>query len=292
VHLAPRRGDPGGIENGVGAPGGGLLEHGAMSPSPARALVVSLHDVSPRTWQASSRILAELARLGVPGASLLVIPDHHRRGAVIDDPAFCTWLAEKAREGHEIVTHGYTHQRARHSGESALQKITTRIYTADEGEFYDLDRETARKLVARGNSELRQAGLDPCGFIAPAWLLGAEALAALRDLGVEYTTTLGTVLDLKSDRAWQSQSLVWSVRSGWRRVASLVWNATLFRRLRGNPLLRISIHPVDLAHAPIWKQIRALITSALRTRGPTTYHDWIARQRALPQPSTCNFQPS
>ena len=127
-----------------------------------------------------AKILAELADLGVPRTSLLVIPDHHHRGHFLADEASARWLAERRGEGHEIVTHGYYHQRARRTGETAMQKITTRIYTADEGEFYDLDRATARDLVAAANAELRSAGSNPRGFIAPAWLLGAEAEAALR----------------------------------------------------------------------------------------------------------------
>jgi len=244
-----------------------------------RALVVSLHDVSPRTQAACARILGELAAIGVQRASLLVIPNHHRRGHFLEDESFCEWLRGKERAGHEIVTHGYYHQRARRSGESAMQKITTRIYTADEGEFFDLDRETARGLVAKANAELAQAGVHPRGFIAPAWLLGSEAEAALRELGVEYTTRLGTVADLRSGRSWESQSLVWSVRAAWRRGVSLAWNAALFRALRGNPLMRISIHPVDIEHATIWRQIRRLVRLALEDREALTYHAWL-RQRA------------
>lgn len=247
--------------------------------SPARALVVSLHDVSPRTQTACERIIAELAGLGVTRTSLLVIPDHHHRGRVLDDPVCCRWLVEMERNGHEIVTHGYYHRRVRRPGESAMQKLTTRIYTADEGEFYDLDRTTAHGLVARGNAELNRLGLTPRGFIAPAWLLGTEAEAALLELGVEYTTTLGSVIDLQRGRTWRSQSLVWSVRSGWRRVVSRGWNATLFRRLSDNPLLRISIHPVDLEHPAIWRQIRVLVTRALADREPMTYAAWVMHQQ-------------
>ena len=50
----------------------------AVEPAPSaggRALVVSLHDVSPRTRGACAEILRELAALGVPRCSLLVIPD-------------------------------------------------------------------------------------------------------------------------------------------------------------------------------------------------------------------------
>lgn len=245
----------------------------------ARTLVVSLHDVSPRTHTACGRILDELSALGVTRTSLLVIPDHHHRGHFLADEAFCEWLREKENAGHEIVTHGYYHQRARRSGDTAMQKITTRIYTADEGEFYDLDRDTAHTLVKKANLELAEAGLHPTGFIAPAWLLGDEAETALRDLGVEYTTRLASVRDLRSGRTWESQSLVWSVRAAWRRIVSLAWNATLFRALRGNSLMRISIHPVDLEHGAIWRQIRQLVGQALEGREPLPYHAWLQKQR-------------
>ena len=130
----------------------------ADSAAGSRALVVSLHDVSPVTRDASARILEVLAEIGVGRTSLLLIPDHHHRSHFSKDKALCRWLAAKANEGHEIVTHGYHHSRSRRSGETALQKITTRIYTADEGEFYDLDRETARTLVSRGTKGLELAG--------------------------------------------------------------------------------------------------------------------------------------
>ncbi|HZJ15265.1 MAG TPA: polysaccharide deacetylase family protein [Chthoniobacteraceae bacterium] len=240
-----------------------------------QALVVSLHDVSPHTRPACERILEELSALGIPTCSLLVIPNHHRRGHFLDDPVFCQWLKAQAQAGHEIVTHGYFHQRARRAEESTQQKLMTRVYTADEGEFYDLDGQSARDLVAKANAEFAQLGVAPRGFIAPAWLLGTEAEAVLRELKIEYTTRLGSVLDLRTNTTYRSQSLVWSVRSRWRRATSIAWNARLFRRLRSNPLLRISIHPVDVEHAAIWRQICRCITHALGTRVPVTYGRWI-----------------
>ena len=98
----------------------------------------------------------------------------------------------------------------------------------------------------------------------------------MRDLGIHYTTRLGTVLDLKTGAVTASQSLVWSVRSAWRRVTSLAWNATLFRALRRRPLLRISIHPVDIRHAVVWNQIKRLTAQALKTRSCVTYEEWTA----------------
>lgn len=250
-----------------------------MANPNARALVVSVHDVSSRTREACMRAVSELAALGVTRTSLLVIPDHHRLGNLRGDAALCSWLRERAHAGHETVLHGYHHQRARRVGEGLAARLTTRVYTADEGEFYDLDRESARALYRRGCDDLDAAGLRPSGFIAPAWLLSREAEVALREEGCEYTTRLGSVLDLQTRRLHASQSLVWSVRSGWRRAASRVWNALLFRRLRSDPLLRISIHPVDVERPEIWRQVRALTAAALRNREPVTYAEWIVRRR-------------
>jgi predicted deacetylase len=123
--------------------------------------------------------------------------------------------------------------------------------------------------------------LSPKGFIAPAWLLGAEAEMALRELGCEYTTRLGGVTDLQKRQTYASQSLCWSVRAGWRRALSRIWNRLLYRRLAANPLLRIAVHPVDIEHTAIWRQIVALTGQALASREPTTYYEWVVRQRAL-----------
>src|SRR5262245_32054695 len=68
----------------------------------SRALVVSLHDVSPHTHKACGRIMRELEEIGVRRVSLLVIPDHHGRGHFLKAPDFCTWLQDRAAEGHEI----------------------------------------------------------------------------------------------------------------------------------------------------------------------------------------------
>ncbi len=242
------------------------------------ALVVSLHDVSPRTQKPCTEILEQLRALGVPRCSLLVIPDHHHGGHFLQDPGFCQWLCERSRQGHEVVIHGYYHQRQRQPRESLLQKLTTRIYTADEGEWFDLGKQDAQSLYRRAQEDFAQLGLAPKGFIAPAWLLSAPAEEALRESGCTYTTRLGSISDFVSNRVFASQSLVWSVRSAWRRGASRVWNQWLFQRLSSHGLIRISLHPVDVGHEGIWRQIRALVTESIAKRAPMTYEDWLTGQ--------------
>ena len=260
-----------------------MAPHSPAPPAAAtRAIVVSLHDVSPHTWEPCRRILAELEKAGISRTSLLVIPDHHHRGHFLAHPAFCEWLKNEAAGGNEPVLHGYHHLRTPRADETARERWITRTYTAGEGEFFDLSYDAARTVATRGRDELRQIGLDPTGFIAPAWLLGPDAEAAVRDLGFRYTTRIGGVLDLQSRQLHRSQSLCWSVRAAWRRSVSRVWNALLFRSLANSPLLRVAIHPVDIAHPLIWSQITRLITTAASTRTPHTYATWLASGSASP----------
>ncbi len=240
-----------------------------------RFLVVSIHDVAPLTLPQVEQIVTRLAELGVERCSLLVVPDHHHRGRSLGDRAFVRWLHELIARGHEIVIHGFYHERERRAGESTRQKLITRIYTADEGEFYDLDYMEALRLLQEARDEFALHGFSPAGFIAPAWLLGPEAERAALAAGFRYTTTLREVRDLSTGAQFASQSLVYSVRSNWRCVVSLLWNRFLFSRLTGNPLLRISLHPADFAHPAIWRQIETLVHRARCDRQPTTYQEWL-----------------
>ncbi len=245
-------------------------------PGERSSLIVSLHDVSPHTWDSCRRILDALNRQGLTAVSLLVIPDHHHRGHFREYPEFCEWLRQRVALGCEAVMHGYYHQRPQRAKESIRDRVITRSYTAGEGEFYDMPRDEAKALVSRAREEFRAAKLDPVGFIAPAWLLSDPAEQALRDLGIAYTTRLKGVWDLKREQVAQSQSLCWSVRAAWRRQVSLAWNPYLYHRLSKNPLLRIAIHPVDIAHPRIWRQVTRLVASAQHHRRALTYEQWAA----------------
>ena len=253
----------------------------ALSAGAERAaLVVSIHDVAPSTQTHVAEIISELAHRGVAVCSLLVVPNYHHRGCSTDDRGFVRWLQELETKGHEIVIHGYFHERPRRRGESVAQKLFTRFYTKDEGEFYDLDYDEALRRISQARQEFTTAGLTPRGFIAPAWLLGAPGERAAADSDLEYTTRLTTVRDLRSGEDFPARTLAYSVRSGWRRTTSLAWNNLLVRQLAEAPLARVSIHPPDRDHPEIWQQILRLTERLLETRNATTYRDWIAEKRA------------
>ena len=246
-------------------------------------MVVSIHDVSPLTRIPVGEMLEDLAGAGVAVTSLLVIPEHHRRerARIGEDSLFGGWLRELAASGHEAVLHGYHHLRPRRPGEGLLTRLITRSYTAGEGEFHDLSHAEAADLLRRGREALRSCGLEPSGFIAPAWLLGNDAERAVREEGFDYTTRIGSVIDFRENTAFAARSMVYSVRASWRRGASLIWNELLFRALeaRRAPLLRIGLHPPDWRHRAIRRHALESVRRAVAGRRVTTYRDWLDHRR-------------
>lgn len=246
------------------------------------ALVVSLHDVSPLTRDVFTSMLRELADVGVTKTSLLVIPNHHHRGHMLEDAGFCRWVEGLAKAGHEVVVHGYYHQRSPRGDETAKQRWVTNVYTMGEGEFYDLSEEEAAELLARAKADFSKLDVpEPRGFIAPAWLLGTAAAGAVKRAGFQYTTYLTHLesiawkhYDPAQDRV-RSQSLVYSCRNVWRRVCSLLWNASLRRRLWKAPLLRLGLHPPDHRHSRIWQQILHFAREEATRREAVTYDEFV-----------------
>ena len=244
------------------------------------SLVVSVHDIAPSNREIIEPLLARLARLGVRVSSLLVVPHYHHQQLIAEDREFLAWLRDVEAAGHEIVIHGYFHERPRRAGENLRDRLVTRFYTQGEGEFFDIGYDEAFRRITRAHEVFRAAGLTPRGFIAPAWLLSTEGERAARDAGMEYTTRLQTVRDLRSGHTFAARSLVYSVQNNWRRVASLLWNRALLQVVRDKTLLRLSIHPPDCRFPVIWEQIERFIREMTEARTPTTYRDWIAEQRA------------
>lgn len=216
-------------------------------------------------------MLRDLAEAGVGTTSLLVIPDHHRRAPVTRAPGFQRWLTGLVMQGHEPVLHGYHHRRDQRPGETLRDRWTTRLYTAGEGEFYDLDREQAARLLRRGLADFGFLPRPFAGFIAPAWLLGAGAKAAVRACGFQYTTTVRGVENLVTGRYLASRSLVWSTRAAWRRWVSVRWNDLLDRHLRHRDLLRIGLHPPDRRFPAVWDQALEIVRRAAHERQPVPY---------------------
>jgi predicted deacetylase len=242
-----------------------------------KSLVVSLHDVSPLTKAMCEEILVDLSRVGVHQTSLLIIPNHHGLAPVTKDKSFQSWLKEKIDGGHEPVLHGYFHQRRKRETDRWVSRLTTEIYTAGEGEFYDLTFDLAAKFLRAGFSDLAFLPREVVGFVAPAWLLSDAAERAVQAAGFSYTTRVRYVRIFKPLHEFNSRSLVWSTRAAWRVAGSLFWNQVLAIAKADAPLLRISIHPADLQQRPVWCQILKILAMALEERECVTYERLVER---------------
>jgi predicted deacetylase len=251
----------------------------AAADKSAGSLTVSIHDVAPATRDAVVPMLTEFRDRGVAVCSLLVVPNYHRLGSSTDDAGFCDWLRELEADGHEVVIHGYFHDRAPRDVESFRDRVTTRVYTAGEGEFYDVGYDEALGFMVKARQEFERCGLHPTGFIAPAWLLSDEAERAAGVAGFDYTTRIASVLDLVTGEHFRSRSLVYSTRARWRRAASLGWNSALWRTVQRQPLVRVGVHPPDRKYAAVWRQILRFVEQLAGSRQAITYRDWIAAQR-------------
>jgi uncharacterized protein len=247
-----------------------------------KSLVVSLHDISPLTQLLCEEIIGDLHELGVRQMSFLIIPNHHGRAPITENTSFQRWLTRKVDAGNEPVLHGYFHRRQENNADPWFSKLTTEIYTAGEGEFFDLSFDQAIKSLRDGLADLAFLPRKVIGFVAPAWLLSEAAERAVGSLGFAYTTRIGSIRIFKPSQKIRSRSLVWSTRASWRVAASLCWNAALAKASSSGPVLRVSIHPVDVHHKPVWEQIRRIIAIAVRQRECVSYERLIEAWKSHP----------
>jgi len=233
---------------------------------PHRYLTVVIHDVAPSNWSACQRLMtwvqaeARSAGLRIP-LTLLVVPAMHGEPATTP---FVRWLHQQAQRGHELALHGLTHRDEAAPPRSWRERLVRRWYTAGEGEFAALDEEEAAERLSLGRRWAEALHLPMQGFVAPAWLLSEAAFGAVEDAGFAYTCTLTELVAWPGRRRLQARSLVFSTRSWWRRMLSVVWNTALAWWLAPAPLMRLELHPADADHPSVRFCWRRILRRALR----------------------------
>jgi len=239
-----------------------------------RFLVVSLHDLHPGSLPQVREQVEVLGSLGVKSFSILAVPFFHQEKELARDEKTLAWLDERARAGDDIVLHGFFHDRHDRQGGSYFH---TKVYTAGEAEFLDLPDSQVRERISQALVLWKERGWATDGFIAPGWLMPEVQDRILRGMGFQYTTRLRGFTRLKTSRFTASQSLCYSTRANWRRIASLGWNAWLGWRVRGCELARLSLHPNDFCHPRIRRQICRWVELTLAEgREPITYAKYAA----------------
>ena len=244
-----------------------------------RTVCIVLHDAAPSTRQACTRVLAAVRQVaGDAPLTILAVPRYHGEEPT---PEFEAWLGERARRGDELALHGCTHlDEGKPKG--TVDSVRRSHYTRGEGEFWSLSHDEALARIDVGIAWFAKHRWPLSGFVAPAWLLGQGARSAVLARPFEYTATLRQLIHLPGQRAVTSQSVVYSTSSGWRRRASVAWNAWVDLAERRNAVLRIELHPRDADFTPVRRSWQRILAQALHTRRPTTVAEFMRRARAAP----------
>jgi uncharacterized protein len=244
-----------------------------------RAWSASLHDVAPATWPQCQQLLDLLAAWSIP-VTLLVVPDLHGSGRSDRDRSFIAALHRRVAIGDEVVLHGFTHRDESPAPRTPGDWWRRRVLTAAEGEMAAVDEAEATRRIDSGSVLLASAGLPPAGFVAPAWLLGAGARAALTRSGLAYTATRDELVSLPKWAVFAAPSLVYSTRTPLRRAVSRVWNAHRVRVLAGSPLVRVALHPADAQHPRVLGHWRSLLSALASDRSPVLESRWLRERLA------------
>jgi hypothetical protein len=233
------------------------------------ALLITIHDVTP-ALAPHVRTLWRIceSRGVVPG--LLVVPDWHGDTAMEDDPDFVAWLRACAAAGSEVFLHGERHDEA---GLPRTLRDTLRAFgrTNREGEFLTLGYAGARERIDRGVARLKKMGLDPVGFVPPAWLAKSATHAAVRDAGLRVSEDDGAVYVHSPPSRLPSPVVRWSGRGTVRAYGSVLFERMRWWLQRRAPVIRVALHPGDLDHPATAASIERGLDAWLSVRRQTFY---------------------
>jgi uncharacterized protein len=218
-----------------------------------------------------------LRSVGAPPATLLIVPDYHRRGSVERDRDFVRAIDARIARGDEVALHGWHHVDDGPAPYTAFEWMRRRVLTASEGEFAALTEHEASLRLDAGLRLFARLHWNAAGFVAPAWLLGGGARIALARTPLRWTTTHTHLESIADARRVAAPAISASARSAWRRWTSKRWLRLARTATRNTPLIRVALHPSDAGDPALIDAWRALLVALLDEREPLTKSDALAR---------------
>ena len=264
-----------------------------------RTIAVALHEIEPATFERSVRVREWLEDRGVDRVTLLVIParDLHPLGE--RSPVMVDWLVERRRLGDSIAQHGFQHEQLRRANWSHRLRAPAR--TRRGAEFAGLDGEETRRAVEAGWRLMKLAGIEPDGFVAPAYaynsalrltlsarfrwwasLLGLHGALAFGGRPTDRSTAVepsGEPAHGERERQWRRLAPAWSLGAEGPLGGAL--SPMLLRAgvaLAGDTL-RLDLHPSDLEHPRRMLALERALGPASRRRAAVTYDELAADER-------------
>src|SRR3984893_16846319 len=214
-----------------------------------QSIAVALHGIEPATFERCALIRDWLEDHGVDRVTLLVLPAGllHPVGERL--PEMVRWLGERRRGGDAIAQHGFQHVAARRA---PTHRMLVHPGSIRPGEFVGLDREETRRALHAAGRWLKLAGIEPDGFVAPAY---AYTNALREALSVKFRWWAG-LLRVHTAAAHAGASAREPLAPAWSLAAAGPFSRALsppFVRagsLLPTQVLRLDLHPADLAHPP------------------------------------------
>lgn len=235
----------------------------------ARTIAVALHDVEPATFELCASTRGWLEDRGVDRVTLLVIPARDLHPIGERSPEMANWLAERRRLGDSIAQHGFQHEQLRRPNWPHRPRVPT--HTRRAAEFAGLDDQETRRAVEAGWRLMKLAGIEPDGFVAPAYV---------------YTPALRRMLSARF-RWWASLlALHGATDQPWRQLAP-AWSPSSVRagRLLGGGTLRLDLRPAFLKQPHQMLVLERVLARAARDRCAVTYDELAAAELAAAAPS-------
>ncbi|MGO9489067.1 MAG: DUF2334 domain-containing protein [Solirubrobacteraceae bacterium] len=232
-----------------------------------RTIAVALHGIEPATYERCAVMRDWLDDHGVDRVTLLVIPARDLHPVGERSPEMVRWLGERRQAGDSIAQHGFQHVSARRLG-SARAVLGHR-----PGEFVGLDGDETRRAVNAGWRVMKLAGIEPDGFVAPAYA---------------YTAALRRAMALRfswwADLLRVHRAVTASGSAGTPLAPAFILTAGgPFARALSPPMvragamlptatLRLDLHPADLRHPRHMLALEWVLQRA-RHRSAVTYRE-------------------
>jgi predicted deacetylase len=244
-------------------------------------IAVALHEIEPATFERCALIRDWLDDHGVDRVTLLVIPARDLHPLAERSPEMTRWLLERSLAGDSIAQHGFQHQHLRRGALSRRSLIHGPGRRS--AEFVGLDGDETRRAVDAGRRLLKLAGIEPMGFVAPAYAYTPALRAVLPRRFRWWAGLLGLHRPPAASGAGRpgigQRTLLtpaWGIGTEGRLHGALSPSLIRVGSLLSRRTLRLDLHPADLQHARHMMALEWVLARSGGRREAITYDELIA----------------
>ena len=264
---------------------------GAQDPQRGPTIAVALHGIEPATFERCAVIRDWLDDHGIDRVTLLVIPARDLHPVGERSPEMIAWLCERRRAGDSIAQHGFQHVRTRSDG--SARRLLAGARGQRVGEFVGLDAEETRRALHAGWRVLKLAGIEPDGFVAPAYAYTDALRHALSlrfswwagllrvhrtqprpgTLGCSSPAARDAVCTPGIEPAVGPLAPAWSLAEGGPLTRALSPALLRAGSMLPTSTLRLDVHPADLRHPRHMLALEWVLARSGSRRTAVTYRE-------------------